>query len=67
MKDDLEFIRGLVRPILTFVWTLSWIFFVYSAYNNGGTMEDVPTIYTVFVLAWNAEWAGERFLKHFIK
>ena len=62
----LDFVRGLVRPILTFIWTISWIAFVYCTYVGGGDMGDVPLLYTGFVFAWNAEWAGERFLKNFV-
>ena len=66
MKEELEYIRGLVRPLLTFIWTISWLIFLFTTYNSGGDISDIPSVFTAFVFAWNIEWAGERFLKHFI-
>ena len=67
MTGLIEVIRALPRPLLAFVFPVSWVIFVFGIYSSGGTIDDVPDIYTWFVGCILAEYFGERLLLKFKK
>jgi len=51
MKDFNELLRALPRPILAIGFPFSWVVFIFGVYDSGGTIADVPTIYTTLVVS----------------
>ena len=59
-QETLKIIRAAPRPILAILIPLSWVLFIYMCYTSGGSIEDVPTIYTAFTAGILIEYFGER-------
>lgn len=51
MKDITELIRAIPRPFLTVFIPVSWVIFLFGVYESGGTITDVPAIYTTLAVS----------------
>ena len=60
VASDIEFIRACVRPILTIGGVAAWIVFVFMTYDQGGTIDDVPLLFTVLAFSGWIWYFGER-------
>ena len=59
-EEILNVIRGLVRPFLAVFFPVTWVFMLFNVLSQGGTIEDIPDVYTWIVLVIVAEYIGER-------
>lgn len=63
MSDLIEFIKAAPRPILSVMLPLSWVYTVLIVLSQGGTLEDIPWLFTSVCLAPVLEYWGERTIK----
>lgn len=61
MNEKNEGIRTIVRPFLCGWFSVTWVIFIFWIYSAGGTITDVPWIYTGITVGMNSWYFGERF------
>ena len=64
MESITNLVRAIPRPVLAIFLPISWVMFVFWTYKSGGTIADVPAVYTSFVGIVLAEYFGERAILH---
>ena len=53
-------VRGFTRPFLTFFLTVHWAMLYWAIVDQGGSLGDIDTAYTMFVWGLDLWWFGDR-------